>query len=510
MGNGMSHILSIDLGTSGMKAMLFNADGSIVAQAGAGYETRYPGENRAEQEPDSWWRALLSCLRELNASPPGLGHVQAVGISGHMMAGLGISTSQQAAAGAGAADPACGMALIHADTRALAETEAFIADIGAGRIYALTGHRPSPAYSGPKLAWLKKHEPEQYNRSDYFLNPKDYLNFRLTGEVATEWSDASGTLLFDLSTGQWNDDLVRGLGLDMSKLPPVLPSSEIVGRVSREIAGQTGLPEGTVVAAGAGDGICAGVGAASVEPGAAYNYIGTTSWIANTSRKPVADPEMRIVTFAHAIPGLYHPMGVMQTAGAAAEWFCRQFLLRGTAEDQAVGAAYAEFDRLVAASVPGSRGLTFLPYLLGERSPWWNRECRAAWLGLSQEHGLADMARAVLEGVGHNLGLIADILQRYAPFEELSLLGGGGLSAHWPQMLCNSYGRLLSIHKDTVSITARGAAVIAGVAAGIYKDFSAAKELVSIEQSLHPDPAEQELMRAGREKLANLYKSLYP
>ncbi len=197
--------------------------------------------------------------------------------------------------------------------------------------------------------------------------------------------------------------------------------------------GLTGLPESAVVVAGAGDGICAGVGAASVEPGAAYNYIGTTSWIANTSSAPVADPHMRVVTFAHAVPGLYHPLGVMQTAGAAVEWFCRKFL------SHVDGDPSEEFDRLASASAAGSRGLMFLPYLLGERSPWWNTECRAAWLGLSQEHGLADMARALLEGVNHNLAIIAEIVREYAPFQELSLLGGGGLSAHWPQMLCNSY-----------------------------------------------------------------------
>ncbi|MGI9256256.1 MAG: xylulokinase [Salinispira sp.] len=492
----MSIILSIDLGTSSMKTTLFTADGKIISQADAGYTTMYPAENRAEQRPNDWWSTLLTCLAKLPERERK--KVVTLGLSGHMMAGFGINTSK-GAEGAWAV----GAALIHADTRASKETEEFVNTIGAQRIYSITGHRPSPAYSGPKLAWLRKHEPEQYRKSDYFLNPKDYLNFCLTGEIATDYSDASGTLMFDLTKQRWNGELGEALGIDPEKLPPVLPSSEIIGKVSRWAAGLTGLPESAVVVAGAGDGICAGVGAASVEPGAAYNYIGTTSWIATTSRAPVADPHMRVVTFAHAVPGLYHPLGVMQTAGAAVEWFCRKFL------PHVDGDPSEEFDRLASASAAGSRGLMFLPYLLGERSPWWNTECRAAWLGLSQEHGLADMARALLEGVNHNLALIAEIVREYAPFQELSLLGGGGLSAHWPQMLCNSYAVPLFIHKDTVSITARGAAVIAGVGAGLYRDFTVAKNFVAVLRRLTPEPEEQKRMRARREEFAAAYKKLY-
>ena len=491
----MKHILSIDLGTSGMKAILFNEDGGIVCQAGSDYPTSYLAGNRAEQEADDWWQALIACLQTLRDTAPGLGAVAAVGLSGQMMAGFGIDSAGQAV----------GSALIHADTRAAAETEAVVTAMGAERIYALTGHRPSPAYSGPKLAWIRQHEPDRYRRIAYFLNPKDYLNFRLTGEIASDYSDASGTLLLNIKKHSWDEEMVEAFGLDMAKLPPVLPSSEPLGRVSPEAARLTGLPESALVVAGAGDGVCAGVGAGSVEPGVTYNYIGTTAWVATTSREAVVDPERRIVTFAHAVPGLYHPMGVMQSAGATIEWFRRRYLAH-IVDD---GAAYAELDRLIQNSPPASKDIIFLPYLLGERSPWWNTECRAGWYGLRQDHTLADITRAVFEGISHNLGLIAAILDRHAPFAELSLLGGGGLSASWPQILCNSYGKPLSIHKEAVSITARGAAVIAAVGATIYKDFSTAKTFISLERRLLPDPALHKVMQRGRESLVRIYQSLY-
>ena len=267
----------------------------------------------------------------------------------------------------------------------------------------------------------------------------------------------------------------------------------------------TGLPQAAVVVAGSGDGICAGIGAASVEPGLTYNYFGTTSWIASSCRKPVADPEMRVVTFAHSVPGLYHSLGVMQSAGAAVEWFRRQYL-EHIADD---AAAYAELDRLVAASPPGSRGITFLPYLMGERSPWWNPDCRASWHGLSGNHGIADITRALFEGISHNLAIIADILNTYSPFDELSLLGGGSLSAQLPQILCNSYGKTLAVHSDAASVTARGAAVIAGVGVGLYADFTEARKFTSVEHLLQPDLHQHEIMRQGKEKLVSIYRNLY-
>ena len=258
----MDHILAIDLGTSGMKSVLFSPEGRIVAQAVKNYNTEYQSGGRAEQQPDDWWQALIACCRDIETKMKetdnprsgktgkgGLDTVVAIGISGQMMAGLGIDGSGRPAA----------PALIHADTRASAETAAFVAALGAGavdvadvtdnaggarRIYHLTGHRPSPAYSGAKMAWLKQHQPEIYRSIECFLNPKDYLNFRLTGERVTEWSDASGTLLFNIHERCWDDELIDAFQLDAAKLPPVLPSSEVIGRVSKDGIGDHRSPTG--------------------------------------------------------------------------------------------------------------------------------------------------------------------------------------------------------------------------------------------------------------------------
>jgi xylulokinase len=259
------------------------------------------------------------------------------------------------------------------------------------------------------------------------------------------------------------------------------------------------------VVAGAGDGICAGIGAGSVAVGRAYNYLGTTSWVANTTTGPVLDPEMRVFTFAHAIEGLYHPMGTMQTAGAAADWFCETTL--GHIADKA--AAYRRLDELVLGSPPGSRGLVFLPYLLGERSPWWNNSCTAGWYGLRIGHTLGDKARSVLEGVANNLALIAEALSEFAPFQTLLLLGGGGLSAHWPQILCDAFAMPLHVLTGTESVTARGAAIIAGVGCGLFPDFSVASGFTTVAKTLRPFQEHVDALRRSRERLVDVFGRLF-
>lgn len=491
----MEYLLALDLGTSGLKAVLFDTSGAIGHGAGCSYETKYGPSGEAEQDPADWWEAVGEVVRSLERRGADLSGITALAISGHMMGLVAV----------GPDGTALGNALIHADTRASGEAAHLAEMVGMETIYRVTGHRASASYSGPKMVWLARNDPDRYGQARSLLNPKDYLNLQLTGVTCTDQTDASGTLLFDIARGEWSRDLTEAAGLDMNKLPEIVPSTTVVGKVTAAAAAQTGLPQGTAVVAGAGDGLCAGVGAGSVTKGRAYNYLGTTSWVATTTESPLIDPQMRVFTFAHAVPGLYHPMGTMQTAGGAVDWFCETSL--GHLHDRSE--AYRKLDALVAQSPAGSRGLVFLPYLLGERSPWWDPECAGGWFGLRQIHGLADQARAVLEGVAANLSLIAATLREFAPFESLLLLGGGGLSKHWPQMLCDGYNTPLSVLTATQSATARGAAVIAGVGAGVFDDFSIAADLATASHNLKPTAEGAKKMQELRDRLVDVFTRLY-
>lgn len=283
-------------------------------------------------------------------------------------------------------------------------------------IYRLTGHRISAAYTAAKLLWVKEHQPEIYRQTYKVLQAKDYAVFLLTGTFATDYSDASGTQVFDLEKRHWSADVLRALGIRPSLFPDAYPSTTVVGTLTDEAAAATGLVAGTPVVIGGGDGACATVGAGSVHEGDAYNYIGSSSWIALTTHRPIFDPQRRTFTFAHLDSELHFPVGTMQAAGGARDWLLR---ILGDEDNELTDAA--------AEVPPGSQGLLFLPYLLGERSPHWNPRARAAFVGLAMPHGRAELARAVLEGVAFNLKLILLFQQTYAAlepiYERLATLG---------------------------------------------------------------------------------------
>jgi xylulokinase len=489
-------ILSLDLGTSGIKAALFDEQLNLVASSTRGYETRYGDAGAVTQSAADWWAAAIDAVQVLTNSGTDLSSVAAVGVSGHMMGAVLLDGDGEV----------IGEALIHADTRAETEAKDLELRLGMDEVYRISGNRPSPSYSGPKMAWIKSHEREAYDCTAVILNPKDFLNFKLTGVRATDRSDASGTLLYDLAARSWSRELIDASGLDRAKLPEIAQSSEVIGTLGAEVAALTGLPQGIPVAAGAGDGMAAGIGAGSVAPGITYNYLGTTSWVATTAGEPIIDPQKRIFTFAHAAGDFFHSMGTMQTAGASLSW-AREQLIAEIADDDA---AYALIDEL-AASVPrGSEGVVFLPYLHGERSPWWNNDCTGAWLNLRLNNGRGHMLRAVMEGVATNLALISGALGEFVDIDSIRLLGGGGLSSLWPSILSEAHGRRVELLEESASVTARGAAVLAGIAAGIFPDFSIANTTLAVESEIIPYPEGIEAMANTRKSLINGYRYLNP
>ncbi len=500
------YILAHDLGTTGDKVTLFDAaTGTAVASTFEPYETAYPAPSWAEQDPAAWRRAVIQGTQRVLALAAehlkqterpersrgrGPGAVEgaerlsafhpsaiaAVSFSGMMNGALPLDKDGHPLR----------PAIIWADQRATDEA-AFLADrYGAENVYRVTGNRATPSCTAAKLLWVQRHQPEVYARTHVFLQAKDYAAFLLTGVFATDYSDASNTNLFDLSARAWAADLIQAAGLDIRKLPPVHPSTTVIGRVTPEAAALTGLTAGTPVVIGGGDGACATVGAGAIAEGDAYAYIGSSAWMAAVSKRPLLDPQMRTFNLAHLDPELYFPLGAMQAAGGALDWLER--LLRGEAD----GKLYDELAQAAAAVPPGADGLLFLPYLLGERSPYWNPQARGALLGLTMMHGRPHVARAVLEGVALNLRLILDALgSQGLSIPALRLIGGGARMPLWRQIVADVLGLPILLPELLAEATSLGAAIAGGVGVGLYPDFSVAQKFVHVNEAEQPDPGAQ-------------------
>jgi len=484
-------ILAHDLGTTGNKASLFGIEGNLLSSAFVGYRTDYPRPGWAEQNPADWWRAVQeSTQRLLRESNQQAGDIKVVSFSGEMMGCLPVDDK----------GAPLRTAIIWADQRAEAEA-AFIGErVGFERVYEITGHRASSNYSAAKILWLRSHQPDLYDGTHRVLQAKDYVAWKLTGVYATDHSDASGTNLFDLRERQWSEEIMAAIDLDPDLMPPAWPSATVIGRITREAGQETGLAAGTPVVIGGGDGACATAGAGVVHPPDAYNYIGSSSWISFVSRHPLYDPQQRTFTFAHLDPDYLFPTGTMQCAGGSYDWLQR--VLRGDAEKR----VYRQMDELASAVEPGAQGLFFLPYLIGERSPHWNPNARAAFVGLTMAHGRAEMARAVLEGVAFNLRIILDAFRdQGAPITALRLIGGGARSALWRQILADVFNLPVLRPKLLVEATSLGAAIAGGVGVGLYPGYGIAGELVQVEAGEEPSPKNA----ARYEELYQVFKQTY-
>ncbi len=501
------YLLAHDLGTSGNKAVLYREDGTLLAGVLYEYPTFYPFPGAVEQEPEKWWEAVCRSTRELleKTGIPAK-EIAAVSFSAQMMGCLLVDK---------AGEPLRNM-LIWADTRSGRQEAWMREQIGEESAYKITGHRISSSYSAAKLLWVKEQEPERYKKCWKMIHAKDYIIYRLTGNLVSDYSDASGTNLFDLEKKEWSGELLDAFGIPEGLLPEVHPSTDIAGRVSAEAAGLTGLAAGTPVVIGGGDGSCACVGAGVVKEGNAYNVLGSSSWISTASKTPVFDGEMRTFNWVHLDPKLYTPCGTMQAAGYSYSWYRNTLCAEERREAQAAGvSAYELINRQAAKSTPGAGGLVYLPYLLGERSPRWNPDARGSLIGLSVTTSKGDISRAILEGVGYNLKVILDILQKRQRIDELILIGGGAKGKLWRQILADIWQKRIAVPKYLEEATSMGAAVCAGVGIGMYPDFSVMEKLNGTEYVIEPNPENEavyarmyDIFNESYEALERVYGSL--
>lgn len=487
----MRHILAHDVGTSGNKATLYTETGQQVASVTVSYPSRFFNGTWAEQDPDDWWRAVCDSTKALlqqAAVQPG--DIAVVAVSGQMMGCTPVDAH------------GCALrpSILYCDQRATQQEERLRTACDPHWFYGVCGHRISASYTLEKLMWIRDNEPEVFKKTCKTLCAKDYINCRLTGVMVTDFSDASGTNAFDLNTFRWSSEICENAGVSVDLFPDAVESTSLIGEVTAAAARETGLLAGTLVAAGGGDGSAAGVGVGCVEPGSAYNCLGSSSWIALTVRKPIVDPEMRTMNWAHCVPGYLHPSGTMQTAGASFKWLAEQL---GTQEG-----SYAKIDEVIASVPMGAHGVFFLPYMLGERTPWWNSQARGAFIGLNLASTREDMMRAVMEGVAMNLSYIKAIFDEHVPIETLTVIGGGSQSAIWRRILADACGCDIATLNSKADATSLGAAIIGGVACGIFRDFSVTKQMLKVEERVHPDARSIAFYQQRRNVMMKAYQAL--
>lgn len=494
------YILAHDLGTSGNKATLYALDGSLVKSFVASYPLSVSEANTAEQDANDWWRAVCESTRAL-LSEIDPADIAAVSFSGQMMGCLCVDKDGEPLR----------PSLIWADMRSVNEAKAIGKNLSDEEFYRIIGHRLSPSYSATKLMWVKDHEPEVYQRTYRMLNAKDYIVFRLTGEFYTEPSDASSTCLMDISNLAWSDTVIRAAGLDRDKLPEIIPSTQIAGRVTKEASRATGLFEGTPVVMGGGDGSCAAVGCGVVREGSANLCLGTSSWISVASKTPILDPERKTFTFAHVVPDYYIPTGTMQTGGGALSFAVKT--LYGAPNGRAPydkAEIYRSVNEEVYASPLGAKGLIFLPYLMGERSPRWNDRARGSFVGLTMAHERGDMLRAVMEGVGFNLGIILDTLRKNGcRIDSLIPVGGGARNPAFLDILGDIFALPMKIPFDLAEATSMGAAITGGVGIGAFS-FDDAASFIKIRRETQPNFENSRLYRELMPRFDALYEALCP
>jgi xylulokinase len=490
--------LGLDVGTGGTRALIIDDSGRVVASAVADHAPfASPRTGWAEQHPDDWWRAAREAIRGVLAKDvcePG--SIRAVGLSGQMHGAVLLDE----------ADRVIRPAIIWCDQRTHAECRWLTEQVGPARLIELTCNPALTGFTLPKLLWMREHERDGWHRIRSVLLPKDYVRLALTGDRATDVADASGTLMFDVAHRRWSRAMLELSEIDERWLPSAHEGPEVTGRVRPEAAAATGLATGTPVVAGGGDQAAGAVGMGIVRPGSVSATIGTSGVVFAATDRPALDPGGRVHTFCHAVPERWHVMGVTQAAGLSLRWFRDRFDAGRDADDE-VGDPYDRLTQEALRAPPGSDGVLWAPYLMGERTPHLDPYARAALVGLSASHTRAHVIRAILEGVAFSLRDSLSILQEMGvPVESIRLGGGGARSGLWQQIQSDVYGQTVEL-LTTEEGAAYGAALLAAVGAGRWGSVDeACDRALRVASRVEPDPDVVERMHLQYAR----YRAVYP
>jgi xylulokinase len=464
-------LLGLDISTTGAKALLIDAKGNVVSSATTPLTLSTPRPLWSEQDPLEWWAGISDSIQDALAR---------AGADGSVVAAVGLTGQMHGLVMLDEDGDVLRPAILWNDQRTGPQCDEIRERVGKERLIQITGNDALTGFTAPKILWVQENEPEIYERTRHILLPKDYIRYRLTGEYAVDRAGGSGTILFDLKERTWSSEVCDALDIPAEWLPPTYEGPQITGQVSAGAADETGLAAGTPVVGGGGDQAAQAVGVGAVEPGIIALTLGTSGVVFATTEEPLVEPEGRLHAFCHAVPGHWHFMGVMLSAAGSLQWYRDTF------------APEAEFDSLTleAASIPpGSEGLLFLPYLTGERTPYPDPLARGAWVGLTTRHERAHVSRSVLEGVAFGIKDSFTLIQEagLGGIRQVRISGGGSKSPTWRQIIAD----VLDVELVTVNTTegaAFGAALLAGVGAGMYDDVpSATRAMIKVTGRTSPE-----------------------
>ncbi|MGH0053743.1 MAG: xylulokinase, partial [Sphaerochaetaceae bacterium] len=457
------YLLAHDLGTSGDKAVLFDIQSSaIVGDVVCEYPTSYPKDGWVEHDSCQWWDAVCNATKSLldyvniDAS-----HIAAVSFSAIMNTCLPVNEQGNPLRSA----------MIWCDQRGKSEVGTLLDFATENEIYAKTGHRINGTYAIAKMLWFKRNQPQLFEKTYQFLQAKDYIIYKLTGQFATDYSDASHLGVLDQEKKCYWEELLAALDIPLQMLPPLKASTEVIGYVTKEAALATGLAEGTAIVMGGGDGCCATAGAGVYRPGLGYNILGTSSWNGTITDTMNLNPEKVTFSFVHLDGKQHVSIGTMQSAGHSLEWLLST-LYPDFSENKSK--IFSDMNNKIFASfqeTPDTK-LLYLPYLLGERSPWWNSDARGCFIGLEASTTPVEMARACLEGVAFNLRIILEYMDKPGEALDMRIIGGGARNEVWLRILASVWNRPITVPKYLTEATSLGAILCAGVGIGVFKDFS--------------------------------------
>jgi xylulokinase len=486
----MKLFLGIDVSTTGAKALLVDEEGNVAISVTTPLSLSMPRPLWSEQDPEEWWQGTAKSVR---------GALAQANVSGEAVAAIGLTGQMHGLVMLDELGQVLRPAILWNDQRCGDECDEIRARLGKERLIRITGNDALTGFTAPKIIWVQKHEPEAFARARHILLPKDFVRYKLTDKLAMDKADGSGTMLFDLKARNWSAELLNALEIPAEWLPPTYEGPEVTGQVSPAAAALTGLTAGTPVVAGGGDQAAQAVGVGAVRPGIVALTLGTSGVVFATTDEPLIETDGRLHAFCHAVPGRWHFMGVMLSAGGSLRWY-RDAL-----------APQLDFDELVqeAAQVPaGSEGLLFLPYLTGERTPHPDPLARGAFVGLTAMHKRAHLTRSVLEGVAFGLKDSFGLIQGagLGRIEQVRVSGGGAKSSVWRQILADILGVEL-VTVNTTEGAAYGAALLAGVAQGAWPDVEAACD-ATIKTGGREGP--DEVRGRAYEHLYQQYRALYP
>ena len=501
------YLIGIDLGTSGTKSVLFDEKGNTISSYTYEYPMYQPQNGWAEQDPKDWWDATCVSIKAIMHSA-GTTH----GVKPEDVAGIGISGQMHGLVMLDREDNVLRRSIIWCDQRTGEECEQITETLGRDKLIEITANPALTGFTLSKILWVKNHEPELFEKCAKIMLPKDYVRYMLTGEFATEVSDASGMQLLNIAERRWSKEVMDAFDLDSSMFGKMYESYEVTGRLTEGAAALCGLKAGIPVVGGAGDQAAGAVGNGIVREGVVSSTIGTSGVVFAHTDNISIDPKGRVHTFCHAVPDCWHIMGVTQGAGLSLQWFRNNFCASEVEAARMLGQdPYILMDKQAESVPAGANGVIYLPYLMGERTPHLDPDCRGLFYGLSAMHTRKDMLRAVMEGVGYSLMDCMDIINEMGinP-SEVRASGGGGKSPLWRQMQCDMFGCNVTTVNSSEG-PALGVAILAAVGAGIYSSVpEACDAIISIKNSIQPDVENGKVYARMHGQYQKIYEALKP